>query len=363
MSKQIKRLAMAGSLASGVLLSGCSNLVKDHGLDYQTANSSDTNLELPSGQRNVADSLIIPNEDRIANLNATGSFETPRAPKPFLPMSYVPMELDQYGVTFEIPVSLSRAKQLLSDYFSTFSGEEIVFNQTNDTELVSAPIQFQKQSSLNKLWGSITRIEPTTYRLNINFTPERNQTTAKISLVKVNADGESFVDLTKDEVSAGQMVNAWSHISKDLTTETALLSNQGKEPVIKSRIWTNQDGKLALYLGKEADLQSLSNRIRNTPGVYISNDTPPELSLVPKEKVAKIGDIVDFKVPLGSLAQSEELVLFKVRRRSLDDADWTERSYPYDLKRQQEGYFLTIDATATENPTLTSYRILSLLAK
>lgn len=363
MSKQIKKLTMAGSLASVVLLSGCSSIVTDHGLDYQDARSSEVELQLPPGRHDVTDKLIIPNEDRIANLEATGEFEAPRAPKPYLPMAYVPMVLGQYDVTFEIPTNLAQSKQLLSNYFTSFSGEAVVFDQVSDTELVSAPIQFKQPGTWAKLWNSITRLEPNKYRLTIDFQPGQNTTTAQISLIEISNEGESLVDLTLDEVSAGQMVDAWSHISKDLTRETALLSKQGQKPVLKSRIWTNQDGKLALYLGKEADLASLNNYIRNTSGVHITRETPPELSLVPQDKLAQVGDIVDFKVPLGPIAKSEEVVLFKVRRRNLDDVNWTERSYPYDLKRQQEGYFLTIDAAATENPTLTSYRILSLLAK
>ncbi|WP_067100590.1 hypothetical protein [Marinomonas atlantica] len=363
MNKQIKKLAMLGSLASVVTLSGCSNVVTDHGLDYQDARSSEVELKLPPGRHDVTDKLIIPNEDRIANLDAKGEFEAPRAPKPYLPMAYVSMVLGQYDVTFEIPTNLSQSKLLLSNYFASFSGKTVVFNQVSETELVSAPIQFKEQGTLSKLWNSITRLEPEKYRLTIDFVPRKNATEARIQLIKISEQGESLVDLTLDEASASQMVDAWSHISKDLTTETALLSKQGQKPVLKSRIWTNQDGKLALFLGKEADLASLNNYIRNTSGVHITSETPPELSLVPQDKLARVGDIVDFKVPLGPIGTNEEVVLFKVRRRNLDDVSWTERSYPYDLKRQQEGYFLTIDAGATETPTLTTYRILSLLAK
>lgn len=364
MSKHTKKLVMAGSLASVVLLSGCSNLVTDHGLDYQSARSSDVELQLPAGRHDVIDKMIIPNEDRVATLQPTGEFEAPRAPKPYESMTHVPMVIGQYDVTLQIPASLAQSKKLLTDYFSSFSGEAVVFHNNSETELVSEPLQFEGQSGLGKLWTSVTRLKPTQYRLTLNFEPTRTQTTTKIQLVAINAEGdEQAVDLTLDEASAGQMVDAWSHISKELTVETALLSNQGREPVRESRIWTNRENKLALFLGNFADQASVDNFIRNTAGLHITNEEPKELALVPQDQLARVGDIIDFKVPLGALAEKEEVILFKVRRRNLDDVEWTERSYPYQLIRQREGYFLTVDASATDNPTLTSYRILSLLAK
>lgn len=364
MSKHTKKLVMAGGLASAVLLSGCSNLVTDHGLDYQSARSSDVELQLPAGRHDISDKMIIPNEDRVATLEVTGEFETPRAPKPFESMTHVPMVIGQYDVTLQIPASLAQSQTLVTNYFSSFSGEAVVFRSNTGTELVSEPLQFEGQSGLGKLWSSVTRLKPTQYRLTVNFEPTRTQTTTKIQLVAIDAEGaEQAVDLTLDEQSASQMIEAWSHISKELTIETALLSSQGREPVRDSRIWTNREGKLALYLGQRADQVTVENLIRDTAGLHITSEEPKELALVPQEQLARVGDIIDFKVPLGALSEDEEVILFKVRRRNLDDVEWTERSYPYQLIRQREGYFLTVDASATDHPALTSYRILSLLAK
>lgn len=364
MSKHTKQWMMAGGLVSAVLLSGCSNLVTDHGLDYQTARSSDVELQLPAGRHDVSDKMIIPNEDRITALQATGEFETPRAPKPYESMADVSLAIGQYQATLTIPVGLAQAKRLVTDYFSSFSGEAVVFRSNSDTELVSEPLQFESQSGIGKLWSSITRLKPTQYRLTVDFEPIGSQTTAAIQLVAIEPEGEEHaVDLTLDEASASQMVEVWTHISKELTVETALLSNQGRQPVQKSRIWTNREGKLALYLGQQVDAASVEHYIRNTAGLHITNEDPKELALVPQDQLARVGDIIDFKVPLGVLAENEEVILFKVRRRNLDDVEWTERSYPYQLIRQREGYFLTVDASATDNPALTSYRILSLLAK
>lgn len=364
MSKSTKKLVMAGGLVSAVLLTGCSNIVTDHGLDYQSARNSEVELKLPEGRYDISDKMIIPNEDRVATLQASGDFEAPRAPKPYESMTYVPMIIGQYDVTMQIPASLAQTKKLLTDYFSSFSGEAVVFHDADVNELVSERLQFKSQSGLGKLWSSITRLKPKQYRLTLNFEPSRTNTVAKIQLVAIQADNsEKAVDLTLDEASASQMVDAWSYIAKELTVETALLSNQGREPVQKSQIWTNREGKLALYLGNFADEASVDNFIRNASGLHITSEEPKELALVPQDKLARVGDIVDFKVPLGALAEQEEVILFKVRRRNLDDVEWTERSYPYQLIRQREGYFLTVDTSATENPTLTSYRILSLIAK
>ncbi|CUB03946.1 hypothetical protein [Marinomonas fungiae] len=364
MSKLTKKLVMTGSLASVVLLSGCSNMVTDHGLDYQSARSSEVELKLPAGRHDVSDKMIIPNEDRVATLQATGEFETPRAPKLYESMTHVPMVIGQYDVTLKIPASIAQSKKLMTDYFSSFSGEAVVFQSKTETELVSEPLQFESQSGLGKLWSSVTRLKPTQYQLTVNFEPTRTQTITKIQLVAIDSEGvKKAVDLTLDEASASQMVDAWSHISRELTVETALLSNQGREPVRESRIWTNREGKLALFLGRNADPESVDSFIRDSSGLHITSEEPKELALVPQDKLARVGDIIDFKVPLGALAKDEEVILFKVRRRNLDDVEWTERSYPYQLIRQREGYFLTVDASATDHPALTSYRILSLLAK
>lgn len=364
MSKHTKQWVMAGSLASAVLLSGCSNLVTDHGLDYQSARSSDVELQLPAGRHDVSDKMIIPNEDRVDTLQVTSEFVTPRAPKPYEPMADVSLSIGQFEASLRLPVGQAQAKQLLTDYFSSFSGEEVVFSANGDSQLVSQPLQFERQSGIGKLWSNITRLQPTQYRLTVNFEPVGLQTSAAIQLVAIQADGaEQAVDLTLDEASASQMVEAWSHISKELTVESALLSNQGRQPLKKSLIWTNREGKLALYLGLHADEPSVEQYIRDTAGLHITSEEPKELSLVPQDQIARVGDIIDFKVPLGALAEKEEVILFKVRRRNLDDVEWTERSYPYQLIRQREGYFLTVDTSATDNPALTSYRILSLLAK
>lgn len=359
-----KSWVLTSSILSAALLTGCSTVVTDHGLDYQTAKSSEVNLELPEGRYDISDKMIIPNEDRVASLEPSNEFETPRAPKPFLSMTYIPMVIGQYDVTYQLPLSLNPSKKIVTDYFSTLSGESVVFESINDTNLISAPIQLDEQGSLAKLWSSITRLKPSQYQLSIEFVPDRTTTSAVITvLVSDNEGHQEKVDLTVNETIASQMVNAWSHMSRELSVDTVLLSNQGREPVLKSRIWTNRDDKLALYLGKEADEQSVERFIRSTSGIHITTDSPKELALVPQDQLAKVGDIIDFKVPLGALGENKETVLFKVRRRNLDDVPWTERSYPYQLIRQKEGYFLTVDTSVTDNPALTSYRILSLLAK
>ncbi|WP_417553853.1 hypothetical protein [Marinomonas fungiae] len=63
------------------------------------------------------------------------------------------------------------------------------------------------------------------------------------------------------------------------------LSNQSKEPVLKSRIWTNRDDKLALYLGV-ADAASVDQYIRSTSGVPAAANDASGAGIVPQQRLA-----------------------------------------------------------------------------
>ena len=107
------------NIASGVvalgLLSGCTSLFPDHGLDYQQSEASDIELKLPQGSLPARDKLTIPNEQRIADLEASGKFEAPRAPLLFEPLAYAPLNVD--GSNAEVVMRLSVTSSSISVSF------------------------------------------------------------------------------------------------------------------------------------------------------------------------------------------------------------------------------------------------------
>jgi hypothetical protein len=52
-----------------------------------------------------------------------------------------------------------------------------------------------------------------------------------------------------------------------------------------------------------------------------------------------------------------------MKRRNLDNVEWQKRVYPVDLVQRSEGLFLEADTSATEQPEVVSYRIMSALKK
>lgn len=365
MNKNAKLLLTMGSVVVLGATSGCSSIVPDHGLDYQEAKANEHALQLPEGSEPVSDKLVIPNEDKVADLQVRDEFDAPRAPFLYQPLANIPLVFSNEAAELRLPVSADKAKSLFTAYFNTLATEDVsdIIDESSDLHLATMPLSFAEAGSLTKIWTAITRLEPVKYRFDVNFTEAASITVATIQVTAIDGDKQKLVNVSNIDDLAEKVVGAWAYIAQELNDKTVLLSDQGKPKLARSLLWLNQKGQLAYYLGEHFERSNLDQFLESVPGFYLTSDSSNKLAVVPEDKLARVGDIVDFTIPVNSGIDKEDVSLFKVRRRNLDNAKWDERSYSYELAQQQEGYFLTVDTSSTDDPLLTSYRILSRLAK
>lgn len=361
-------LKIVSSVMALGLLSGCTSMLTDHGLDYQDSEASDVTLQLPDDAQPTRDKLVIPNEDRIDDLAAKGEFEAPRAPLSFQPLAYAPLRLQAQHAVMQLPLDAEQARSLMSDYLTQMAAkhEADIELQATDKSLSTSAFSLEEQSTWTKVWYLVTKLETPTYRFIIDFDEQDLMTEASIRVVSIKDGTETPVNLDSSDRFASLIVDMWTTFASEIKVSRVLLSSQGSanRPIHESSpMWMRSNGELAFNLGNRFSDRSFEAYIGNSDGVFLTGDNNQEISVVPVEQLAKIGDIIDFNLPVKSAEGNDGIKLFNVRRRNLDDVEWSARSYPYTVLRQQQGYFLTVDTSATEYPKLTSYRIFSRLAK
>lgn len=346
-----------------LVISGCSSIVKDHGLDYQTAKAVDKPLDLPDGHEPVEDRLVIPNEDQVLNLDPTGEFEAPRAPFLYQPIADVPLILNGTTARLELPTDMLRAKSLVTSYLATLATEDMldVVQSSGDELIISKPIQLEKQGFWRRTWSSITRLYPPTYQFEFSLSESGSGSVITIEGFTQENDAREPIDLDEDAEPTALVLEAWNYMARKVSEDSVLLSNQGKIDLSQSALWVNQKGLYAYYLGKQFDPSEIDSFIRSQPEFYLVEEPHKGLAVVPSDEVARVGDVVEFTVPVKAQSGSKQMKLFNVYRRNLDDVEWTKRSYPYEVVKQKEGYFLVVDTSALELPGLMSYRLLSML--
>ncbi|MBM6549980.1 hypothetical protein [Marinomonas ostreistagni] len=365
--KQHNLKIVSGVIALG-LLSGCTSMLTDHGLDYQESEASDVTLQLPNDAQPTRDKLVIPNEDRIGDLTAKGEFEAPRAPLSFQPLAYAPLRLSAQQAVLQLPLDIEQSRTLMSDYLTQMAAahDAEIELQVSDNGLSTSAFSLEEQGTLKKVWYVVTKLETPKYRFVIDFDEQNLMTQANIQVVSIKDGSESPVNLDKSDRFASLIVDMWTTFASEIKVSRVLLSDQSNvnRPLNEnSPVWMRSNGELAFNLGNRFSERSFEAYIGNSDGVFLTGDNNQEISVVPAEQLAKVGDIIDFNLPVKSAEGEDGIKLFNVRRRNLDDVEWSARSYPYSIVRQQQGYFLTVDTSATDYPKLTSYRIFSRLAK
>ncbi|MFD1384019.1 hypothetical protein ACFQ45_11600 [Rhodanobacter aciditrophus] len=361
----MNKLFVMTTVCSALVLAGCSSVVKDHGLDYQTAESNEKTLVVPEGAEPVKDRLVIPNESNVADLEASGEFEAPRAPFLYQPLADVSFSLLGDQATMTVPTDINRTKALFKSYLATLATEEEP--ETIETDegdvLISKPIQLEKQGFWARTWSSITRLYPEKYQYKASFSETGNGTDVAFQVL-VHKDGEQTVaELNDDQAPTSMALNSWYHVAKKISEDSVLLSDQGRDDLTRSTVWVNQRGEYAYFLGKNFDPATVDNFVSAQMDFYVVEDDAgvKSLSMIPSDEVPRVGDVVPLTVPMRDQdGTTKEMKLFNVYRRDLDDVEWTHRTYPYQVIKQQEGYFLKVDTSAVEFPRLVSYRILSM---
>jgi len=356
-----KKIAMASAVA--LSMTACS--IVDKADDYQLSRSNNTELVVPNGSVVAQDKLVIPNENKISNISDKTEFETPALPESYLPFADLVVSWEDDIMWVEVPLDLEATKVMVKNFLSSLYGEGDPIDEISDTSIVSMPIGGQKQGSLLSLYYNITRLYPD--RTVYQFPLETHTNGTKIGFQHrvVSKDQNKIVsygDWSSPKVTDGDYAIALQLLSaisrefleqKDTNTANAASVLESKE------IWVTNDGQYVLRLSSSSDASDVAALVEQSDLYLISRD-PLELAFVIEDDVAKVGELRRINLPTKTV-DGEELFLFNMRRRNLDNVIWQKRIYPVDLVQRAEGLFVEVDTSATEYPDVVSYRIMSAL--
>ncbi|MBD5772133.1 hypothetical protein [Marinomonas colpomeniae] len=337
-----------------LLLSGCSSLYTDHSNDYQDEKPVENSLKAPANSTSSNDRLVIPNENTIADLESSKPFVTPRAKFIFYPMVAVGITEKDNAIEFSIPANVSQSKHIIVDFLSALYGAGESISSQTESLITSVPFEFHPQGSLASLWSSITRVYPARTAFSFEFTVIEGSTLVSVQFREEQKDSEpsDWMSPIKNEDAYSTAIRLWGTIGRKLNESSAYLSNIDDTP--DSPIWINHSGLYSIHLGNNVSLAEIDAKL-NAAGMYVMEGSENVLAPVPQEEVARIGDVVDFSIPI---ANGEKQKLFSVRRRDLDDVSWDKREYSYEITQQKAGDFLYIDVSKMEYPEVVSFHLI-----
>jgi hypothetical protein len=351
MNKFTLQLMGAGSLT--LMLSGCSVFFTDHSDDYQDQKPVVSTLEVPQGSASSKDTLVIPNETEIADLEPSKPFVTPRAPFVFYPMVAVGITEQDDAIEFLVPASKEKSKRIVADFLTALHGAGTPISTQTDDQITTVPFDFHPQGWWASLWSSVTRIHPAKTAFSFHFNEIEGKTLMRVQFRDEQQDVEpsGWISPDQNDDAYSVAIRLWGTIGRQLNQSSAYLSN--RDDAASFPVWVDHKGIYSIRLGNNVSPSELEMTL-SAAGIYIVPGVDPLLAPVPPEDVARIGDVVDFNIPVG---KGEKQKLFNVYRRNLDDVSWEEREYPYKITHQKAGDFLVIDVSATDYPELTSFQL------
>lgn len=354
------KLAVSGLIV--VSMTACS-LIDDKADVYQLSQSNTTELVVPQGSVTAKDSLVIPNEDKISDLSESVILASPSdaIPDSIAPIANLMVNSQDDIMWIETPLENDVLRVVIKNFLVSIYGEGDPIEVNSELEVISVPMGDQDIGSLLKLYYNITRLYPdrTEYRFELDDGLNGTKVGFQHRIVSQdqNKNVESSEWLSPDATDEGytlalQFISAISRESLAQKTGVNLSAD-------KLKIWVTSEGQYALKLNDFANESDLTKLIEQSELNIISRD-PLELAFVTEGEVAKIGDLRRINLPTKT-KDGEDLFMFNMKRRNLDEVDWQQRAYPVDLVQRAEGLFLEADTSATEHPNVVSYRIMSAL--
>jgi hypothetical protein len=351
MNKFTLQLMSASSLA--ILLSGCSLFLTDHSDDYQDGTPTAATLVVPEGSAQSKDVLVIPNEDKIANLEPSKPFTTPRAPFVFYPMVDVGVIEQDDSLEFFVPANIEQSKRIVADFLTALHGAgDPISSQTQD-QLISIPFDFHPQGWWASLWSDITRLHPAQTAFSFRFSESGEKTLVSVQFRNEQQDVEpsDWMSPVNDNDAYSVAVRLWGAIGRQLNQSSAYLSN--RDDASSFPVWVDHQGLYAIHLGSNVSQSDIEAKLK-AADIYLIPGTEDKLAPVRPEDVARVGDVIDFSVPLSS---GKKLESIKTIRRDLDDVSWEEREYTYKITHQKAGDFLVIDVSSMAFPEVVSFHL------
>lgn len=345
------KLVGAGSVA--LILSGCSAFFTDHSNDYQKKQPTITVLDKPAGSEQSKDLLVIPNENAIANLEEVKPFETPRAPFVFYPMTAIDVLEQDDAIEFTVPTSVEHSKRIVSDFLTALHGAGSPISSQTEDQIVSVPFDFHPQGWWASLWSDITRLHPAKTAFSFRFSDVGGKTLVAVQFRDEQQDVEpsNWMSPAQNEDAYAVAVRLWGTIGRQLNQASAYLSNRDSASAFP--VWVDHHGIFAIHLGDNVSTPELESKL-NAAGIYLIPNADNMLAPVPPEDVARVGDVVDFSLPIVG---SEATKSLKSIRRNLDDVSWENREYAYKIMHQKAGDFLVIDVSSMASPEVVSFHL------
>lgn len=350
-----KWLTLSALIAGAV---GCS-VVPDHANDYQTS-QEDTRFEQEQNrQSEINDKLTIPNSNAVPALTEKSDFETPTPPLVFHPIVLMQQSSDSSQFTLHSPVSIAVTRNAVKNFLASLYGEGNPVREEDSNRMESAPLDFKKRGTLARWWSNITRLYPEQAVFEFRFSEENGGGTRLDLRFRKEKQGEEpgpWLAPEQSEYAQSVAVRLWGTLGRQFYEASAYLSEQDRSK--KVAVWVDHQGRFVV------NAKSLGNSdvegLLMSSNLYFTSKSPLKVAFVPEDEVAKVGDLIDLVVPEGTFA-TQDITLFKVRRRHLDDVAWDEREYPLQILSKKSGLFLVMDTSASEYPELTSFRFMSRL--
>ena len=346
-------LQLVGASSLTFMLSGCSLFFTDHSDDYQKGQPVTSALEVPDGSTPSNDVLVIPNEKAIANLEGTTAYSTPRAPFVYYPMVAVGIEEKDDSIELTVPAGLAQSKRIVTDFLTALHGAGTSIASQTDDHILSVPFDFHPQGWFASLWSNITRIHPAQPAFSFRFNELEGKTLVAVQFRDEQQDAEAgnWMSPVQNDDAYSVAIRLWGTMGRQLNQSSAYLSNRGE--TASYPIWVDHHGLFAIYLGDNVSQADIEAKL-NAADMYLMPGPDQLLAPVPPEDVARIGDVIDFNIPVG---EDKKQKLFKVRRRNLDDVSWEQREYSYKISHQKAGDFLVIDVSSMDSPEVVSYHL------
>ncbi|MGB0944098.1 MAG: hypothetical protein ACPGUE_16940 [Marinomonas sp.] len=356
---------LAAAVAITITVTGCS-LIDDKADVYQQSQANNAELIVPQGSVTARDRFVIPNEDKISDtpLAPDLSIPTKAIPDSFSPLADLDISWQEDILWINTPLESETLGAVIKNFLVSIHGEGDPIAVNTETEIISAPIGDQDIGTLLKFYYNITRLYPdrTEYRFELVADAKGTKVGMQHRLVSTDKNNDiTYGDWLNPESSDQEYdlgLQFITAISREVLAQDELLSATSR---VQPNIWVTSEGNYVFKLDElfvKADVASFIEQSE----LFLISRNPLELAFVTKGEITKVGDIKPLKLP-SKTEGGEDIVLLNLRYRNLDGVSWQKRVYPVDLVQRAEGLFLEADTSATEQPEVVSYRIMSALKK
>lgn len=333
MNKKTIKLASVGALA--IALSGCSLLLTDHSNDYRNESVNSVVLKVPAGALQARDDLVIPNENKIADLTKDSKFVVPRAVFVFYPMAKIAVESSQDSIVFDVPANMVQSKKMIKDFLMALHGDGESVATTADNKIVSVPFQFIKQGWWASIWSDISRNFPETIVFSFSFKETEKGTLVSVQY-KVEENGKDtsgWMNPTSRNDVYADVIRLWGDMGRQVNKTSVYLSEQGNKTPF--HVWIDHRGIFAIHLNSNNTTDdSLASQLA-LAGLKPVTGKENTLSVLPSK------DTKQFSV--APIVGAGKVLA------------WDKREYKYNIVHQKAGDFLVIDVSASPNPEITSF--------